>query len=121
MRVKILGRRETPITSKVCLMCVCVFLVTETLNRGVKLSKEDLQVTTDLWENTINPACIEFERQMGKPAEAMRKALAGIIAQCVNQPSSWNTWQKVWWNRFPKVHDKGLRSKSVTSYDCPVD
>jgi hypothetical protein len=121
MRTKVLGRRETLITSKVSLTRVCVLLVTETLNRGVKLSKEDLQVATKLWDEVINPTCIEFEKRTGKPAEAMREAIAGVIARRVNQRSSWNAWQSIWWKRLPKVHDKGFRSKSVTPYNCPLD
>jgi hypothetical protein len=113
--MKVLGRRKTPITSKVGLMHVCVLLVTETLNLGVELSKEDLQVATKLWDEVINPTCIEFEERMGKPTQAMHKAIARVIARHANQGSSWNAWQRIWWKKVPKVHDKGLRSKSVTS------
>lgn len=87
------------------------FLVTETFDRGVKLSKDDLKVATELWDNVINPACIQFEKQTGKPAEAMREAIAGVIVNRVNQHNSWNAWQKLWWKKFPKV-DKALRRKS---------
>jgi len=86
MMVKVLGWRKTPITSKVSLVHVCVWslLVTETLDRGVKLSKEDCQVTTDLWDKVINPACIEFEKRTGKPTEAMREAIARVITRRMN-------------------------------------
>jgi len=87
----------------------------------VKLSKEDCQVTTDLWDNVINPTCIEFEKWTGKPAEAMHEAIAGVITRHVNQQSSWNAWQKIWWNRLPKLHDQAYRSKSATLYNCPLD
>jgi len=87
----------------------------------VKLSKEDLQVAIDLWDKVINPTCIDFEKRTGKPAEAMREAIAGVMARRVNQGSSWNAWQKQWWKRFPKVPDKKLRSKPATSHNCPLD
>jgi len=87
----------------------------------VKLTQEDLQVAVDLWDEVINPKCIEFEKRTGKPAEAMREAIAGVIARRVNQGSGWNAWQKIWWKKLPKVHDKGLRSTSVTSRNCPLD
>jgi hypothetical protein len=115
VRAKVLGRRKTPITSKVGLTRVCVLLVTETLNLGVELSKEDLQVATKLWDEVINPTCIEFEEWTGKPTQAMHEAITRVIARHANQGSSWNTWQRIWWKKVPKVHDKGLQSKSVTS------
>jgi len=87
----------------------------------VKLSKEDRQVTTNLWDNVINPACIEFEKWMGKPAEAMHEAIAGVITRRMNQRSSWNVWQKIWWNRLPELHDQAYQSKSATLYNCPLD
>lgn len=89
-------------------------LTTETLNGGVKLSKEDLQVATDLWSKTINPTCIEFEKRTGKPAEAMREAITGVIARRATRHSGWNAWQKVWWQRLPKIQNKKFRGKSVT-------
>ena len=99
-------------------------LVTETFNGGVKLSKEDLQVTVRLWEETINPACMEFQEKTGKPAEAMRKAITGVITRHVNHNSWWNTWQKVWWkakgNELTDGHDDVLRSKFVTPYNCAL-
>jgi hypothetical protein len=78
-------------------------------------------VATDLWDNTINPACIDFEKRTGKPAEAMREAIAGVIARRVNQRSIWNAWQRVWWKRLPNIHDKGLRSKRLPSHNFPLD
>ena len=96
-------------------MCVCVLThYTETHSQGAKLSKEDLQITADLWDNVINPACIKFEKETGKPAEALREAIAGVSARHVSQDSSWNMWQKVWWRKEPKVKDTALRSKSVS-------
>jgi len=87
----------------------------------VKLSKEDLQIATSLWDEVINPTCIEFEKKTGKPAQAMREAIAGVIARRVNQSSSWNAWQKIWWKRFHKIYDGECRSKFVTSYNCALD
>ncbi len=98
------------------------FLVTETFyHQGTTLSKDDHQIAIDLWDNVINPACLEFEEKTGKPAEAMREAIAGVIAKQVRQRSSWNAWQKLWWQRHPKVYDGSLWSKSATSYDFPLD
>ncbi len=116
-------RRELLITSKVSLARVCgsvALLLTATFNGGVKLSKEDLKFAVNLWEETINPACIKFQEKMGKPAEAMREAIAGVIARRVNHNSRWNTWQKVWWKENGKGltddHGDVLRSKLVTPY-----
>ena len=95
-------------------------LVTETVDRGVDLSEDELQAANKLWDEVINPACIEFEEKTRKPAEAMREALAGVIARRVNQRSSWNAWQKLWWRRLPEGHDKADQGKSVTSYNCPL-
>lgn len=94
-------------------------IITETFDRGVDLTKEDLQIANDLWDEVINPKCVEFEKRTGKPAEAMREAIAGVIARRVNQPSSWNAWQKLWWRRLPGDHAKADRSTSVTFYNCP--
>src|SRR5258706_249522 len=88
---------------------------------GLELIQEDPEVATDLWDNTINPACIAFEEQTGKPTKAMCKAIAGVIVQHMNRPSNWNLWQRIWWHRLPKVHDKTFHSKSVTSNNCPLD
>jgi hypothetical protein len=87
----------------------------------VNLSKEDLQVATDLWDKVINPACLDFQKRTGKPAEAMREAIARVIARRVNHHSSWNAFQKVWWNKQPTVHDKELQSECLTSHDFPLD
>jgi len=97
------------------------FLVTETFDQGTNLSKDDLQVATDLWDNVINPACMKFQEETGKPAEAMREAIAGVIARQVRQNNTWNIWQKIWWKRRPKVFDGTLQSKFVTSYNFPLD
>ena len=70
-------------------------LITETFDGGVKLSKEDLQLANKLWAETLNSASIEFQKQMGKPAEAMCKAITAASMRHVNQHSSWNTWQKI--------------------------
>jgi hypothetical protein len=94
------------------------FLVAETFDLGTNLSKDDLKFATDLWDDVINPACIAFEEKTGKPAEAMREAIAGVIARHVRQHNTWNMWQKVWWKRHPKIHDG---SKFVTSYNCPIN
>ena len=96
-------------------------LVTETFDGGVKLSKEDLQLANKLWAETINSASIEFQKQTGKPAEVMREAITAASTRRVNQHSSWNTWQKIWWQRLPKVHNKEYWGKCVTSYNCPLD
>lgn len=95
------------------------FLITETFDRGVKLNKDDLQFANALWDDVINPACLQFAERTGKPAEAMREAIAGVIASRVNQHNSWNAWQKLWWKKHTKV-DKALRRKSVISYSSPI-
>ena len=109
--------RKPQITSNISFVCVCGFSHTETFNGGVKLSKEDLEFANELWNETINPACIDFERHMGKPTEAMCEAITGVIMRHVNQHSSWNAWQKVWWQRLPKVTDEEYWGKSITSYN----
>lgn len=85
------------------------------------MSKEDLKFATDLWEDVINPACTKFEEETGKPAEAMREAIAGVIARHVRQNNNWNIWQKVWWKQHAKNYDGTVWSKFVTSYNCPLD
>ena len=64
-------------------------LITGTFDGGVKLSKEDLQVATDLWSKNTNSTCIHFEKQIGKPAEAMHEAvheaITGVIARHATQ------------------------------------
>ena len=122
-----MGRMKLQIISKVSLTRVrgsMALLVTETFNGGVKLSKEDLQVAVRLWEENINPACMEFQQKTGKPTEAMREAIASVIARRVNHNSRWNTWQKVWWkakgNELTDGHDDALRSKFVTPYNCAL-
>src|SRR5258706_985390 len=121
MRGKGLRGRKPPVKSKVSFAHVQGLNHTETFTLGGNLSKEDLEVATDLWDNTINPACIAFEERTGKPAEAMREAIAGVIARRTNRPSNWNSWQRIWWHRLPKVNDKTFRSKTVTSNNCPLD
>jgi hypothetical protein len=99
----------------------CVCIQNSELNQGVNLTKEDLQVATDLWDKVINPACMDFQKRTGKPAKVMHEAIAGVIARRVNHHSSWNAFQKVWWNKHPTVHDKELQSECLTSHDFPLD
>ena len=61
------------------------FLITETFNWGVKLNKDDLQFVNVLWDNILNPACLQFVEWTGKPAKAMHEAITGVIASQVNQ------------------------------------
>ena len=84
------------------------------------LTKEDLQFANNLWDNVINPHCVEFEKKTGKPAEAMREAIAGVITRRVNQRSSWNAWQRLWWKRLPENHDNADWSVSVAFYNRPL-
>ena len=86
----------------------------------MELTKEDLQCASDLWDEVINPRCLEFEERTGKPAQAMREAIAGVVARRVNQRSSWNAWQSIWWKNIPEDHAKEDRGKDVTFNNCPL-
>jgi len=88
----------------------------------VKLSKEERQIAIDLWNDVINPKCLEFAEQTGKPADAMREAITGVIARRTNQPGAWNAWQKYWWKTHPKANDEeDWSGKSVTFHTCPLE
>jgi len=86
------------------LMCSCVRCVSV----GVKLDKEDLHRVNGLWQNIINPACIKWEQETGKPAEAYREAVAGVFDRQVTKFNAWNAWQRIWWHELPDVDDEGL-------------
>jgi hypothetical protein len=71
----------------------------------VKLTEEDLQRVTDLWDDVITPACVQFEKETGKAAEAFLEAIiAGIEGRVVKQ-NSWNAFERIWWDNRPQVAD----------------
>jgi hypothetical protein len=74
----------------------------------VKLDKDDLKQVADLWDEYINPACIQFEKETGKPAEALCNAIVAGFERCTKQVQHWNAWQCVWWSRIPEVNDTDL-------------
>ena len=115
---KVRGRRKALITSTVSFALSVTSIVIETFDRGVDLTKDDLQCAYNLWDEVINPYCIEFEERTKKPAQAMCEAIAGVIARRANQRSSWNAWQRLWWHKLPEDHDKADQGKSVTFYNA---
>jgi hypothetical protein len=66
---------------------------------GVKLSKEDLQRITDLWDNVITPACIQFEKDTRKPAEAFLEVIIVGVKGCMVKQNSWNAFECLWWDK----------------------
>jgi hypothetical protein len=75
---------------------------------GVKLDQSDLERVADLWENLINPACLQFEAETGKPAEALREAITAGFERRVKKFQRWNAWQRIWWSRMPDIEDRAL-------------
>jgi hypothetical protein len=86
---------------------------------GVELDQSDLKRVADLWNNVINPACLQFEKETGKPAEAMREAIAGGFERRVKTFHRWNAWQRIWWNKMPNIGDKAIISASLSCCNCP--
>ena len=72
---------------------------------GIKLDDEDLRRVTDLWDNIINPTCIKWAQETGKPAEAYREAVVGVLERQVTKFNPWNAWQRIWWHQIPNNDD----------------
>ena len=81
----------------------------------MKLDRKDLDRINDLWETVINPACIKFGEDTGKPAELFQEGLAGVFERRVSTTHRWNAWQRVWWGRFGKIEDDGLLGASISA------
>jgi hypothetical protein len=64
-----------------------------------------------LWDGVINPACLRWSEETGKPAEAYREAIAGGFEKPVMKLNTWNAWQRGWWNGLPDIEDEGLQGK----------
>jgi len=82
--------------------------VFEPVTLGVKLDQSDLKRVADLWEDAVNPACLKFEAETGKPAEALREAIAAGFERRVKKFHRWNAWERVWWSRLPNIEDRAL-------------
>jgi hypothetical protein len=80
----------------------------------MKLDKTDLGRINELWEDVINPECLRFEKETGKPAELFREALAGVFERRVSTTHPWNAWQRVWWSEMGKIEDTGLLGTSIS-------
>jgi hypothetical protein len=93
-------------------------LVFELVLLGVELNESDLKRVADLWNNVVNPACLQFEKETGKPAEAMREAIAGVFERRVKKFHQWNAWQRVWWNKMPTIEDKTILSALLYWCNC---
>jgi len=72
---------------------------------GIKLDDKDLRHVTDFWDNIINPTCIGWEKETGKPAEAYREALVGVLERQVAKFNPWNAWQHIWWHHMANIED----------------
>lgn len=90
-----------------CVRCVGV---------GVKLDKEDLCRIAELWDTVINPACIKWGQETGKPAEAYREAVVGVVERHTTKFNPWNAWQRVWWCEMPVIEDEGVEGKSILGF-----
>jgi hypothetical protein len=86
-------------------LCMCGLLG---LGVGVKLDKEDLDRVADLWDNVINPTCVKWGQETGKPAEAYREAVVGLFERQASKLNSWNAWQRIWWHGMSDVEDETL-------------
>ena len=69
------------------------------------LTKEDLQRVTDLWDKVITPACVEFEKETGEPAEAFLEAINLGVRGRMLKPNSWNAFERIWWSNQPQIED----------------
>ena len=86
------------------------------MGSGVKLDEDDHRRIADLWNDIINPACVEWGRETGKPAEAYREAVVGAFERQLTKFNPWNAWQRVWWHGLPDIEDDGL---ACTLVYCP--
>ena len=99
-----------------CWLCSCLAFKLVILE--VELDQSDLKRVADLWNDVINPACLQFEKDTGKPAEAMREAIAGGFERRVKTFHRWNAWQRIWWNNIPDIEDKAIIGMSFLCYIC---
>ena len=81
----------------------------------MKLDKADFDCINKLWEDVINPECLRFEKETGKPAELFWEALAGDFEHRVSTTDPWNVWQHVWWGEMGKIKDEGLLGMSISA------
>ena len=86
----------------------------------MKLTKEDLQRVANLWDDVITPACLDFEKETGKAAEAFLEAItAGIGGRAVKQ-NSWNNYEQIWWDNQPQIEDATHTSESLFHCGSPT-
>lgn len=77
---------------------------------GVKLDASDRKRINEFWENVVNPACLKFAEDTGKPAEAFREAIAVGFDRHVKKLNQWNAWERVWWSKLPDDEDSSQMS-----------
>ena len=94
-------------------------LVFELVKLGVKLDESDLKRVADLWTDVINPACLKFEAETGKPAEALREAIAAGFERRGKKVHRWNAWERLWWSKVPHIEDKSIISTLLPHCNCP--
>ena len=85
---------------------------------GVKLDESDLKRVTELWEDVINPACLKFEEETGKPAEALREAITAGFERRVKKFHQWNAWERVWWSKIPDIENSALIGMYLSRCNC---
>ena len=72
---------------------------------GVKLDASDRKRINEFWENVVNPACLKFAEDTGKPAEAFREAIAVGFDRHAKKLNQWNAWERIWWSKLPDEED----------------
>jgi hypothetical protein len=77
----------------------------------VKLDKVDLKHITQLWDDTIIPACERLEKETGKPSSLFYEAITGGIEKWTKKVNPWNEWQTSWWSGIPEINDHGILCK----------
>ena len=87
---------------------------------GVKLSKEDLQRVEDFWDNVITPACVEFQKDTGKPAETFLEAIITGIEGHVVKHNAWNAFERIWWDKQPQIADPSDTSELLFHCGSPT-
>jgi hypothetical protein len=94
-------------------------LAVEWVILAVKLDQSNLKRVADLWEDIINPACLQFEVETRKPAEALCEAITVGFERHVKKLHWWNAWQHIWWSRVPDIEDKALIGMLLPCCNCP--
>lgn len=93
-------------------------LAAEQVILGAKLDGSDIKHVADLWDEVINPACLRFQEETGKPAHLLREAITVGFERRVKKFHRWNAWEQLWWNKLPNIEDKGVRGMLLPHCRC---